>query len=110
MTQLEKSVFGAGFVAMTEDELYEVNGGRIGGRRENGWHHPREEDGGSCGGGSVVTKDDNSLAGGREISKVTVTKTTSEDKYMKVDADGSTTIGVKTENTVIVEIDFKEPK
>ena len=32
MTQLEKSVFGAGFVAMTEDELYEVNGG---GGREN---------------------------------------------------------------------------
>ena len=28
MTQLEKSVFGAGFVKMTEDELYEVNGGR----------------------------------------------------------------------------------
>ncbi len=44
MTQLEKSVFGAGFVAMTEDELYEVNGGRIGGRRENGWHHPRDDD------------------------------------------------------------------
>ncbi len=28
MTQLEKSVLGAGFVAMTEDELYEVNGGK----------------------------------------------------------------------------------
>ena len=34
MTQLEKSVFGAGFVAMTEDELYEVNGGFSWGRKE----------------------------------------------------------------------------
>ncbi len=32
MTQLEKSVFGAGFVSMTEEELYEVNGGRWFGR------------------------------------------------------------------------------
>ena len=28
MTQLEESVLGAGFVAMTEEELYAVNGGR----------------------------------------------------------------------------------
>jgi len=38
MTQLEKSVFGAGFVAMTEEELYEVNGGRM--IRDDSWERP----------------------------------------------------------------------
>ena len=45
MTQLEKSVLASGFVKMTEDELCEVNGGRL---RDNGFErgHHFDSDGG----------------------------------------------------------------
>ena len=106
MTQLEKSVFGAGFVAMTEDELYEVNGGRIGGRGANGYHHPSDANGGSKGSG-VSKETDKGQSFIDRVSKVTLSETKSTDNYVTKNNDGSTTVGRKTETTKTVVIEFK---